>query len=142
MEERGFSKMTDDGGVKISKSAFIESRMFSKLVVSVTKEYELIPEIVGGCDKSHFIDSLNMPPKCIAIIKKAHGVKNEGENEGWLEDSGICNDLRAEFGGTKMSKPKFCEVIEERYPDAPENIKDKLISLGIIGENEDNIEIR
>lgn len=142
MEERGFSMTTEDGGIKISDTAFLESRIFSKLVVSVTKEYELIPEIMNGGDKTRFIDSLNMSPKCIAILKKVHGVKGEGDHEGWLEDSGICNDLSAEFGGTSMPKPEFNNVIEERYPDAPEDIIEKLKALGIIGENEDNIEIR
>jgi len=143
LEERGFSKATEDGGIKISSTAFLESRLFSKLVVSVTKEYELVPEVM----QSHgnfggFIDNLSMTPKCIAILKKVHGVKKEGDREGWLEDSGILGDLGAEFGGTTMSKPEFEGIIEERYPDAPENIIEKLKSLGIIGEKDNNIEIK
>ena len=41
-----------------------------------------------------------------------------------------------------MSKPEFINLIEERYPDAPEDIIEKLKSLGIIGDNDDNIEIK
>lgn len=143
LEERGFSKVTEDGGIKISNTAFLESRLFSKLVVSVTKEYDLIPDIMQNRGNfGHYIDSLNTSPKCIAILKKVHGVKGEGDNEGWMEDSGILNDIPAEFGGQTMSKPEFTNLIEERYPDAPEDIIEKLKSLGIIGDNDDNIEIK
>ena len=40
-----------------------------------------------------------------------------------------------------MSRPEFEGVIEERYPDAPEDIIEKLKALGIIGEKDNNIEI-
>jgi len=138
LKEKGYASVTEDGGIKISGSAFLESRIFSKIVVSITKEYDLIPDIMMGGDKSEYIDSLNSSPKCIAILKKVHGV-NEGDHPSWLEDSGILTDLGAEFGGSSISGDKFKEIIEERYPDAPEDIIEKLKNLGIIKSGEDNI---
>ena len=143
MEEHGFSAVLDDGGIKVSNTAFIESRMFSKLIVSVTKEYELVPDIMNGTgDRARYINSLDLSPKCIAILKKVNGI-NEGDQEGWINDSGILGDLGTEFGGTKMSKPEFETMIEERYPDAPDDIVKKLKLHGIIEEDDDNkIEIK
>lgn len=142
MEERGFSMILEDGGVKVSNAAFVESRAFSKIIMTVTKEYELVPEIMNGGDRAGYINSLDLTPKCIAILKKANGI-NEGDHEGWLEDSGILGDLKAEFGGSKMSAPEFETMIEERYPDAPEDIMEKLKGYGIIEKTDDNnIEIK
>lgn len=138
LKEKGYASVSEDGGVKISDSAFLESRIFSKIIVSITKEYNLIPDIMMGGDKSSYIDSLNSSPKCIAILKKVHGV-NEGDHPSWLEDSGIVNDLGVEFGGKELPGSKFREIIDERYPDAPEDIMDKLKSLGIIREGSGNI---
>jgi len=141
LEEHNYSMTTEDGGIKISNSAFLESRIFSKIVVSVTKEYDLDPEIMRNHGNfGQFIDNLNANPKCIAILKKTHGVEESGE--GWLEDSGICNDLSIEFGAKKMPVPEFKNVIDERYPDAPDDIIEKLKSLGIISEEDGNIEVR
>ena len=141
LKERNYSEELEDGGIKISGTAFLESRLFSKLVVSVTKEYDLIPDIMNGGDKERYINSLDMSPKCIAILKKVHGV-NEGDQEGWMEDSGILSDLPAEFGGRAINVPEFKEIIEERYPDAPEDIMEKLKARGIIEDKDDKIEIK
>lgn len=143
LKERGYAK-TEDGGVKFSDTAFLESRIFSKIIISVTKEFDLVPDIMMGGDKSEYIDNLDATPKCIAILKKVHGIKPEGAASGWLEDSGVLNDLPAEFGNSKMPKSKFEEIIETRYPDAPEDIMEKLKAHGIIeSDGSDNtIEIK
>jgi len=144
LEERGYAVTNEDGGIRISDSAFLESRIFSKIIVSVTKEFDLVPDIMMGGDKSEYINNLDATPKCIAILKKVHGIRPEGEAAGWLEDSGVLKDLPAEFGDTKMPKEKFEKIIETRYPDAPEDLLDKLKALGIIRSGEDNniIEIK
>ena len=141
LEEKGFSTIQEDGGVKISNSAFTESRLFSTLVVSVTKKYELIPEIMNGGDKAEYIDKLeDISPKGIAILKKHYGIENA---DNWIEDSGIIHDLGIEFGGSRMTVPEFTEKVEERYPDAPSDIVERLKNLGIIEEmGDNNIEIK
>ena len=41
-----------------------------------------------------------------------------------------------------MPVPEFKNVIDERYPDAPDDIIEKLKSLGIISEEDGNIKVR
>jgi predicted RNA-binding Zn-ribbon protein involved in translation (DUF1610 family) len=163
VEERGFGKV-EGKELVINKNAYLQSRLFSKLIVSVTKVMDLDPEItccgsgLGGPsldEKSSIIDSLadrgSISPKGIIIIKKAHGIVPISQQDSdimkensddWCKDSGILNDLKVEFGGSTQELPIFKKTIDERYPDAPTNILDLLKRHGIIsltGSNKVNI---
>lgn len=140
MEERGFSDTVGENTYKIHEDAFIQSRLFSSIVLSVTKTLELDPTVVCGKPEdgiARLEEISDLCPKSIMILKKAHGI-SEGPDS-WATDSGILGDLKLEMGGTKKSLPKFKEIINERYPDAPEGILDFLERKGIIrpsGNNE------
>lgn len=163
MEEKGFGKI-EGNELAIPKNAYLQSRLFSKLIVSVTKIMDLDPKItccaedLGGPSqdvKEKIIESLanngSISPKGIIIIKKAHGIMPISQqdsdimkenNDDWCKDSGILNDLKLEFGGSSQELPIFKKTIDERYPDAPSNILDLLKSHGIIsvtGGNRVNI---
>lgn len=145
--DKGFAKVVDDTNIRINDNAFLQSKLFSKLIVSVTKVLDLDPKVtLDNCNKEEIINSLEerdvLPPKGIILIKKAHSlpiiekesefsIKNE-ELESWIEDSGIIGDLKLEFGGSKMSVKEFTDLLNERYNDAPDNLIDNLIEKGVI----------
>lgn len=85
MEQRGFAEVSGNT-MSIPKDAFLQSRLFSKLIISVTKIMDLDPEITcshspmeEGISKLENIGGLN--PKGIILIKKAHGVPVEGPTD-------------------------------------------------------------
>lgn len=141
----------DGENLDIAPDAFLKAKLFSKLIVSVTKVMDLDPGIT--CSSHPEIDKLRaikgleengaLCPKSIIMIKKAHGFGPEpiSNNSTWAEDSGILGDLRAEFGGSSMEYPSFKRTIEERYPDAPEGILDLLKKHGIIQVNGDRVHV-
>lgn len=137
--QKGFASITEDDQVKISDTAFLQSKLFSKLIISVTKILDLDPI---DRPKKEFIDMLAekkcLEPKSIMLIKKAHSISpiiKESEfsdTDEWIRDSGIQNDLHLEFGGTQMELDKFKDILSERYDDAPEDIIDKLSNNNVI----------
>ena len=140
LEEKGFAKVDESGNAKIDENAFLYSKLFSKLIISVTKVLDL-PSV--DKPKEDIISELEgretLPPKGIILIKKAHRIpveasfsENSEESESWLKDSGIIGDLRLEFGGSSMGIKEFTKLLDERYDDAPENIIDILIQKGVI----------
>ena len=140
LEEKGFAKVDESGNAKIDENAFLYSKLFSKLIISVTKVLDL-PSV--DKPKEDIISELEgreaLPPKGIILIKKAHRIpveasfsENSEESESWLKDSGIIGDLRLEFGGSSMEIREFTKLLDERYDDAPENIIDILIQKGVI----------
>ena len=139
MNERGFSDILEDGMSKIHDDAFIQSRLFSSLVISVTKTLDLDPTVVCGKPEDSIArleEISDLCPKSIMILKRAHGISECPES--WATDSGILGDLKLEMGGTSRPLPEFKKIINERYPDAPEGILDFLERKGIIkpsGEN-------
>lgn len=144
--EKNFAEVCDSGYVKISDSAYIMSKLFSKITISITKELDLDPSITcPECDKKEVIDKLeninDISPKSLIIIKKVHGIPTENHDEEWAKDSGILNDLGIEFGGTSRELPEFKKIIDDRYPDAPDNIMDLLKNKGIIRINGHVVEI-
>lgn len=141
LEEKGFAKVDEEGNTKVDENAFLYSKLFSKLIVSVTKVLDL-PNIQDR-PKEDIIEELagrqTIPEKGIILIKKAHRIPVEasfsegsGESDSWLKDSGIIGDLRLEFGGSSMGIKEFTKLLDERYDDAPENIIDILIQKGVI----------
>lgn len=142
--EKGFASITEDNKVTIPETAFLQSKLFSKLIVSVTKILDLDP-IEGP--KEDVIDMLeskgSLGPKGIMLIKKAHSLplteemkevefSSTEEAEDWIKDSGIIGDLKIEFGNSAMGIKEFTKILEERYDDAPDNIIDILIDRGVI----------
>lgn len=140
--EKGFAFVTEEG-IKISDTAYFQSKLFSRLIVSVTKILDLDPA-VSVEPKESVIESMpGLSPKCVMLLRKAHNLPpkeivmsessgDENNVEDWAKDSGICNDLRLEFGGSDMGIKEFTKLLDERYSDAPEGIIDHLISTGVI----------
>ena len=141
--EKGFAEKTDNG-ILVDPSAYMTEKLFSKLIISITKIMDL-PEIES---KESAINDLrgSLSPKGIMIIKKAHGIAEpmhpccpgsplEGlfsETSEWAKDSGIENDLEAEFGGEELTMDELFGILNERYDDAPTDIVDYLKNAGII----------
>lgn len=144
--ERGYAEK-DGNTVKISGDAFLMDKLFSKMIISVTKEFDLDPDICCGyCNKEDIINKLeeegNIPTKGIMLIRKAHGISTQDHDNKWLNDSGILTDLPIEFNNSSTDEPKFIKIIEERYPDAPDNILDLLKARGIIESDGKTVNIK
>lgn len=146
--QKGFAEVTEDNKVKIYDTAYLQSKLFSKLIISVTKILDLDPI---DKPKREIIEELAekrcMEPKSIMLIKKAHSIspiiRESGfsETDEWIKDSGIQNDLHLEFGDSQMDLQKFKDILAERYDDAPEDIIDKLKENNIIKVYGDQVEI-
>ena len=145
LEEKNFAETMEDGSVKISEDSFMQSRLFSKIIISVTKTLELDPTVTMsapevGIEKLEEVSDLC--PKSIAIIKKIHGVGTDSNSkEDWMTDSGIKNDLVLEFGGQLKPKEELKTILDDRYPDAPDDLISMLKEKGIIKEVGDELEI-
>lgn len=143
MDERYFS-VNEEGDVKVSDTAFMESRLFSKITISVTKTLELDPAVMNEPKEdviSRLEESGKFSPKTIILLKKAHNIPAEGDSESYLKDSGIAHDLPFEFGGRSMDKPEFETLMKERYEDAPTDIMDILKNKGILKIDGEKVEI-
>lgn len=151
--EKGFAEYQgdSDSDIKIHDTAYLQSKLFSKLIISVTKILDLDPQVMSEAKpKEDIIEMLansgSIEPKGLMLIRKAHSLPREVEfsedqEEEWLRDSGICNDLRLEFGGSVQTRQEFSEMLSERYPDAPENILDILSKKSVILIQGDQIDI-
>ncbi len=156
--EKGFAEFADNGSnsVDISDDAYLRSKLFSKIVVTVTRILDLDPQITADFseNKSDIIDSLEesgeLCPKGIMLIRKAHGIIPTvshccggpcSSSKDWLKESGILGDLRLEFGGLTKPSTEFSSMLSNRYPDAPSNILDILKDCGIIRISDGNISI-
>ena len=140
--ERGFGEVCEDK-INISSDAFLMSRLFSSIKISITKSLEFDPSIMNCENKKevieHMGESSNFPPRVITLLKEAHGIPMKEENDAWMEDSGICKDLKLEFGEERKSLPELKAIINERYPDAPENILALLKEKGVIEVEGDQV---
>ena len=133
---RGFAETCGEDSVKINDDAFMQARLFSMITMSVTKTLSLDRDIMcGGVSKEEVISGLGdrgLSPKCIMLIKKAHNIPVEEDENNWISDSGISQDLSSEFGGSEKPLPEFKKIINTRYNDAPSDILDILKNRGII----------
>ena len=143
--EKNYASSVSENEIQIVPNAFLIDKLFSKLIISVTKELDL-DTTVPGQPKESVIDSLassgNISPKGIILIKKAHmlsqnpiseGISDKEELEDWVEDSGIVGDLRIELGDKNdISLSEFMDYLNSRYPDAPKGLIDYLVSNGIV----------
>jgi DNA-directed RNA polymerase subunit RPC12/RpoP len=147
----GYASLNDEGMVCFSENADFARRMFSEIVISVTKELHLVP---AENKVEELVDELeghnNISPKGIVILKKAHGLipRNSGSiksfsesAESYLEDSGLASDLKLEWGGKKMSLKEFMDILNTQYNDAPDDILDVLVDSGIIRISGSQVEI-
>ena len=142
MLEKGFAVADGYGNIQISPSALATEKLFSKLIISVTKTLVLDPEITRSIEpKEAVIERLeeHLPEKGIMLIKKAHAIPeqhiycdNEPTGMNWVEDSRIVPDLELEYSNQSFPIEKFIKIIRERYPDSPENILDLLSEVGVI----------
>ncbi len=142
--EKGFASKDSEGNYTISPSAFVESRLFSKITISVTKTLELDPTVMNEPREeviSRLSESGRFSPKTIILLKKAHQIPVDKDSDGYITDSGISHDLPLEFGGRIMPKPEFEKIIQERYEDAPTDIMDLLKNKGIVKVDGENVEI-
>lgn len=143
MLEKGFASVVDND-VVISPTVFEQERLFSKLIIQVTKVLDLDEDVVGGDRefKSDLIDRLDdrrmLPEKGIMILKKAHDITprelhfSEDCCSDWISDSSIIPDLKLEYANQSMGIKQFMDILRNRYPDAPEDIIDQLISRDVI----------
>ena len=147
----GYASLNDEGMVCFSENADFARRMFSEIVISVTKELHLVP---AENKVEELVDELeghnNISPKGIVILKKAHGLipRNSGSiksfsesAESYLEDSGLASDLKLEWGGKRMTLKEFMDILNTQYNDAPDDILDKLVDSGIIKISGSQVEI-
>lgn len=139
----GYATETENGQICFSENSDAIRKMFSKLVISITKELDL-PDPVQNTKEdliNRLVQSGNIPQKGIMVIKKVHGMipsdeicscKEEREDN-YIKDSGIKNDLRVEFGrSSELPLRDFMGYLDTRYSDAPENIIDQLVNSGSI----------
>lgn len=138
--ERGFASAQGDDTIKVSGTAFEGERLFSKLIIQVTKIMDLDRDVtLGNIPKGDIIDHLageeRIPEKGIILIKKAHGLiprESQFSDPSWVEDSSIIPDLFYEYGNKSFGIKQFVDILRNRYPDAPENIIDILVEKGVI----------
>lgn len=142
--EKGYASVDGDN-YTILPGSFGQEKLFSKLIISVTKILDLDPEITEQkTPKEEIIDKLSdlgrIPEKGIMIIRKAHGIipvqhefcDPEEKKSDWVRDSKIASDLSLEFAHQTFGITQFVKILNERYPDAPENIIDLLTSRNVI----------
>lgn len=137
----GYATETEDGQICFSENSDAIRKMFSKLVISITKELDL-PDPVQNTKEdliNRLVQGGNIPQKGIMIIKKVHGIcpsedcpKCNDQEDNYIKDSGIKNDLGIELGRSELPLRDFINHLNTRYSDAPENIIDQLVNSGSI----------
>lgn len=135
--DKGYAEETEDGQVMFSDIADFQKKMFSKLVISVTKEFDIEPVH----DRNSVIDSLaeRFPGKPIMVLKKTQSTIEPEmvsfSDKSYLKDSGIESDIKVEYGGQNMPIKEFMRLLNDEYPDAPEDIIELLESSKTIKVN-------
>mgnify|MGYP004443895699 CR=1 FL=1 len=136
----GYASLKEDGTVLFSENAAETRKLFSELVISVTKELRLIPTEGRTEELIHNLEERgNISPKGIIIVKKAHGLgcpmSHQGcfsDTDSYIEDSGLANDLKLEYSGKSMPLKEFMDILDTQYGDAPDDLLDRLVETGII----------
>lgn len=140
---------TDNGKICFKEGASLTRKLFSELVISVTKELHLVPtenheEMIHGLEERG-----NITPKGIVIIKRAHGMIPErrpsaelfSSTDSYIQDSGIANDLKLEYSGKSMPLKEFMEILNTQYNDAPDDLLDRLVETGVVKITGSQVEI-
>lgn len=146
--DSGYASLNDEGFVCFSENADLTRRLFSELVISVTKELHLVPtegkieELIHGLEERG-----NLSPKGLVLVKKAHGIippvhqSEFSDTDAYIKDSGLANDLKLEYSGKTMSLKSFMEMLDTQYNDAPDDLFDKLVETGVIKISGSQVEI-
>ena len=144
----GYASFDNEGLICFSECADLTRKMFSEIVISVTKEMHLVP---AENKVEELIDELeghnNLGQKGIILVKKAHGLIPRGEvvktfsDDSYLEDSGLASDLKLEWSGKRMPLKDFMDLLNTQYNDAPDDILDILVDSGIIKISGSQVEI-
>lgn len=122
-----------DGNIYFTHRADVTRKLFSKIVISITKELELDP--IESKEEAIQRLSEKLNPKSIVFLRKAHNLPSQlefSEDSSYIKDSGIENDLKLEHGGQTLPLDEFKKIIEEQYDDAPETLLDDLQNANII----------
>ena len=139
--DQGYAQYNeDDNTVCFSENADALQKLFSRLVISVTKELELDPVDSKEALIRKLEDSPTMPSKAIILIKKAHGIlpvdsccqETPCEYTNYIKDSGLENDLKLVHGGQVISLSDLNNIIKSQYNDAPDDIIDKIVRAGFV----------
>ena len=143
MINEGYAIEDENGGIYFSEVAYSQRKLFSELVISVSKELGLEPVISKESLIEKLLDGDRLPNKSIILIKKAHNIipSHDSNEENYLSDSGISRDLRLMHGGESMGIRDFLKLLDEQYNDAPEDILDKLVSDNVIKISGSQVEI-
>lgn len=145
----GYASLNDEGQVCITKYGDITRKLFSELVISVTKELHLVPtegrteELIHGLEERG-----NITPKGIILVKKAHGIippmvcqSDFSETDTYIKDSGLANDLKLEYSGKTLPLKEFMNLLDTQYNDAPDDLLDKLVDTRVIKITGSQVEI-
>ena len=142
----GYVTEVNDSEVKFSDLADLQHKLFSELVTSVTKEFSINPIQ----DKESAIESLSgrLSERCMSALKKASRYEEHQleavnfSDKDYINDSGIANDLSAEYGGSSLKLKDFMNLLSSEYPDAPDNIVDLLVNDKVIKITGSQVEIK
>ena len=145
----GYASLNDEGMICFSEGAWITRKLFSELVISVTKELHLIPtegkveELIHGLEERG-----NISPKGIVLVKKAHGVSpvmmreaGFSDTDSYIKDSGIASDLKLEYSGKTLPLKEFMGILDSQYNDAPDDLLDRLVETGVVKITGSSVEI-
>lgn len=129
--DSGYATLTEDSEVSFSDTVESEYSLFSKLVISVTKELEL-PEIPQDQREDLISSMSSLSPKGVLLIKRAHQVIPHPSDAGIV--TGLSDKEKASLGqdGNIMTLQEFLDYIRLKYNDAPENLSDILCKNGIV----------
>ena len=146
--DSGYASLNDEGMVCFSEGAWMTRKLFSELVISVTKELHLIPtegkveELIHGLEERG-----NISPKGIVLVKKAHClpevVRETGfsDTDSYIKDSGVASDLKLEYSGKTMPLKEFMDILDSQYNDAPDDLLDRLVETGVVKITGSSVEI-
>lgn len=146
--DSGYASLNDEGMVCFSENSWMTRKLFSELVISVTKELHLIPtegkveELVHGLEERG-----NISPKGIVLVKKAHGlnpiVRETGfsDTDTYIQDSGVASDLKLEYSGKTIPLKEFMDILNSQYNDAPDDLLDRLVETGVVKITGSSVEI-
>lgn len=142
--DAGYATISDDGVTyKFSDTAYQDRKLFSKIVISVTKEFDIDPNI----DRESAIESLanggRLPDKSIMILRRINKTPEEisFSDVDYLKDSGIANDLSTEYGGSSIPLKEFMNILSSEYNDAPDNLLDLLVDNKVIRINGSQVQV-
>lgn len=146
--DSGYASLNSEGMVCFSEGAWLTRKLFSELVISVTKELHLIPTEGRVEELVHNLEERgNISPKGIVLIKRAHGINpiarevGFSETDTYIKDSGIASDLKLEYSGETMPLKEFMDILNSQYNDAPDDLLDRLVDTGVVKITGSSVEI-